>query len=83
LEELIRAVGLEEGEEAAPVHQKLTWLVDYIKDPTRNGEAFRDKVFELLENLERRLAELDQRTLEVRIGRVKIATIKPSKKQET
>jgi glycosyltransferase involved in cell wall biosynthesis len=83
LEELIRSVGLEEGEEAAPVHQKLTWLVDFIKDPTRNGEAFRDKVFELLENLERRLAELDQRTLEVRIGRVKIATIKPSKKQET
>jgi glycosyltransferase involved in cell wall biosynthesis len=83
LEELIRTVGLESGEEAAPVHQKLTWLVDYIKDPTRNGEAFRDKVFELLENLERRLAEVEQRTLEVRIGRLRIATIKPSKKQET
>jgi glycosyltransferase involved in cell wall biosynthesis len=83
LEELIRSVGIESGEGAAPVQQKLTWLVDFIKDPTRNGEAFRDKVFELLENLERRLAEVEQRTLEVRIGRLRIATIKPSKKQET
>jgi glycosyltransferase involved in cell wall biosynthesis len=83
LEELIRSVGLESGEGATPVQQKLTWLVDFINDPTRNGEAFRDKVFELLQQLEARVSQLEQQTLEVRIGRLKIAHIKPAKKRET
>lgn len=83
LEALIRSVGLESGEDAVPVHQKLTWLVDFIQDPTRNGEGFRDKVFELLETLEQRLHELENRSMEVRVGRLKVATIRPAKKQET